>query len=141
MSGQVKWELVRQRLARWLVFGVVSSLLPLMFRGSRQLAETGSFDFSELAREGDLLLVSVVLAGLGLGEVVALCTRFPIAVILCSAGCLWNIVMSAWWYSLLKHGLSSGDLDLTVSVAFFCATLISSFSCVLAGQIEANRVG
>jgi hypothetical protein len=87
----------QNRFARWLIFGVLLALVPLLFSwATRQLrAQPSSLDV--LLANGELFLVTAALAGAAIGELlgVARASRQPFWEIVAGGCCLIVVVLSA----------------------------------------------
>lgn len=60
--------MVITRLLLWLIFGVVIGLLPLFADGIKETLSAGGFSFSHTLSQGELFVVSAVIAAGAIGE-------------------------------------------------------------------------
>ena len=96
-STVARRTLAQHRFTRWLIFGVLLALVPLLFSwATRQLrAQPSSLDV--LLANGELFLVTAALAGAAIGELlgVARSSRQPFWEIVAGGCCLIVVVLSA----------------------------------------------
>jgi hypothetical protein len=59
-----------EKLVRWLIFSVVISLLPLLFRFALEATDGKSPTLSDLLSQGELLLISSAIAAAAVGELI-----------------------------------------------------------------------
>lgn len=67
--------LVITRLLLWLIFGVALGGLPLMAEGVKEAFSAGGFSFTHLLDQGELFIISAVIAAGAMGEL--LVARIP----------------------------------------------------------------
>src|SRR3954468_5447431 len=98
-----------QRLSAWLVFGVIVSLLPLGFDFLGHVDGDGGNSWTVLAGRGQLLLISVVIAGNALGEVLTaeVPARIRTARIWTAGSLTIGLALQAGWYADIASRLAT----------------------------------
>lgn len=67
--------LATKRLIVWLLFGAVFGLMPLFAVALKEVFSSGGFHITNVLKNGDLFIVSAVLAAGAIGELLAATTR------------------------------------------------------------------
>jgi hypothetical protein len=117
------------KIARWLLFSVIFSLVPILASYLLAVANTsaGFPPLATVAKHGELFLLSSALAAIGLGEVIGVNQK----------GQIYKIITGG--FSCINIGLSTFLFVFTNNAADLAASYFSSvsywmflFSCVVA---------
>lgn len=131
-----------QRLTRWLIFGVILSILPLIINvllAATRDSVTPALQI--ICSRGELLLVCAGIAGAGIGEVVARGTNVQeILKIIAVGGCVIVLFVGLIWYaSIVTYVESARTINLNVvtdgSLAIFGATFICAGGCIALSEL------
>lgn len=136
----------RQRLALWLLFGVILALLPLVLDWLRLIDEGAPHGLASVCADGELLLISAVIAGGSAGELILadIDQRWVMRQIWCGGSTLFMLAIEAGWYSDIAAKASGGQAvpEATVmqgSLVAFVLTVLASGSCVYIGAVGSRR--
>ena len=85
------------RLARWLIFGVLLALVPLIFSWAARQMRSQPSDLHTVLANGELFLVTAAISGAAVGELVGVVrsARQPFWEIVAGGCCLIVVVLSA----------------------------------------------
>lgn len=99
---------VCSKLARWAIFTVALSLVPLILDFISKSSNGSSHYVSEVIARGELSLICTALSGVALGELIGLSEKAKIAKILLGGTCFLSAVLSICLYLGMKG--TTGDL-------------------------------
>jgi hypothetical protein len=121
-------------IARWLIFGVIFGILPIMFAYACKATMEKSHRLPSIKRtivHGELLLVSVALSSDALGEVVvATGKRNRNLRLLGAGGCAICIFCSSAYFAFVSNQeVENVGVVFWLSIALFAFTLLSAGLC------------
>lgn len=122
--------LVSKRLIVWVLFGAFFGLMPLFAVGLKEVFSPSGFHIDNVLKNGDLFIVSAVLAAGALGELLAAASRglsFFAAVV---AGFFCLVTFAGDTIAYLVAGSASTSEIVIASLWFFPITLLASGLCV-----------
>jgi hypothetical protein len=130
------------RFTKWLIFGVVFALTPLLADFFIQWVHpnaTLAFHWQEVFVKGELLLVSAAIAGAGVGELIGSGRRWLTFKIIAGGGCIIITLLAAELYSSIAgdvriQAVYDKERVVTESIWIFATTLMASAGCILAGE-------
>lgn len=124
------------RLLLWLIFGVVIGLLPLYADGIKEALSAGGFSFSHTLFQGELFVISAVIAAGAIGElfVANLPDRERIYKIAGGGFCFLFCVGNAFAYAYSTVSVACADAeekttDATASVQMLAAATVQHSAC------------
>lgn len=133
-SSDVKVESRRKNAAKrvlvWLLFGAIFGLMPLFAVTLKEVFSPTGFKIDELLKNGDLFIVSAVLAAGAIGELLAAASRgmsFYLAVI---SGFFCLITFAGDTIAYVVAGSAPPAEVTTASLWFFPVTLLASGLCI-----------
>ena len=124
------------RVAKWLVFGAIGSLLPLVTSFALMRTKGLLVEAPVVVKHGELLLVAVGVASDGVGEALSRDLRSQLLKIVCGGGCLFIALFSLVMYNGISETLVTGGLiDSAVVmqesvVAWVCA-MAAALGCIV----------
>ena len=131
------------RLVRWLVFGVLLAIVPLVINviisGTRGAMSSSALQI--ICSRGELLLVCAGIAGAGIGEIVARGTNAAaVFKIIAVGGCVLMLFIGLAWYTAIViyvEGNSNIDLHFVTdgSLVVFACTFLCAGGCVALSEI------
>ncbi len=129
------------RITKWLLFGVVCSLLPILFKVITYVTRGQNIELTILVEHGELFLISTAIAATGLGELVTEGPKPTTGVILTAFSSFALTAVSAYWFSDLNNA-AQVDLNniVNASVTIFLVSLISTFICFKQTEVPAWRI-
>jgi hypothetical protein len=133
------------RLARWLLFTVVISLMPFIMTGCNLWTDGKLDDVLRLWRYGDLLwphgellLVSTAIGAEAAGGLIASSSGPTVVKLLkisTAGGCIILALGSAWWYQKIQENLHHIPPRVVQGTGvLFLVTLCMSFVCKLLAE-------
>ena len=129
-------------LARWLVFTVLLSLVPIGFSALQLLSRGIDLSLRESLHEvlgrGDLLLIAAILCGGATGELFASGTSYRMLRIIAAGGAILILTFSAMLFGDLAAAQLSGQAVDSLHIErmstwFFGAAVVSGASCIALG--------
>ncbi len=129
-----------EKLARWLLFGVLFTLLPFALSYLNLRARSKSANpvkIVNLFARGELLLVSTAIGIAAVGELFGVKNANALGQIISGGVSLLLVVIQALWYASVSEPKSDFDADFVgrVSVIFFAATVLASVACLLVAGV------
>jgi len=114
------------RLTVWVLFGVIIALLPLIAVGIKDAMSAEGFHLCNVLVDGELFVVSAVLAAGALGELLgaAYRTGLGLVVVFAGFGCFATFAGNMMCYMVVADSLPGAVVE--VSVWLFALTLIPS---------------
>jgi hypothetical protein len=123
------------KLLRWLIFGVLLALVPLVFSWFCRLIFSEDASLKTLLSQGELLLITAALCAAAIGELLGSDDKQKNWKIISGGASLMILIFSALIFSVISNQSlfsTSPDID-AVKVAslivYFCA-FVSSGACV-----------
>lgn len=145
-----KWseDVVVQKLAQWLVYGVVVSLVPFLFGFFQAVDRNEHFTFSLIFGAGQLLLVCVAITAPALGELVPIEveSRRRIMKTFAIGSCTLVVIISSLWFGDISATIQGNSPADPRTISFGSAmvyvwALASSASCLLLAAEKRERTG
>jgi hypothetical protein len=136
-DGKWREDPVVEKLAIWLIFGVIVSLLPFLFSVLTSIGSKSSFIYSQILGGGQLLLVAVAISAGAFGDLIFIdvpkLQRMP--KVLAIGSCVVEILVASAWFGIVAESDSTKTpLDpVTISlwsILVFAWALLSSGSCL-----------
>jgi hypothetical protein len=129
------WE----KLAKWLIFSVLLSLVPLLANYGLYRITENAIDLELLLSHGELFLIAAALTGTALGEIIAsrkkrqhgnwrLCSAGGSLLIVILASMLFAFVSGT---QLANRSLDTCFVEAASLVVYVCACVTGTFSIVL----------
>jgi hypothetical protein len=117
---------VTVRMVVWVLFGVICALLPFAAVSLKNVLSATPTTLDELLVGGELYVVSAVLAGGALGELIGAAYRRErsLVVVLAGFGCFATFAGNVMGYMVV--GTSNPEMIVSVSEWLFLLTLIAS---------------
>lgn len=119
-----------KRLIVWLLFGAVFGLMPLFAVSLKEVFSSGGFHINNVLKNGDLFIVSAVLAAGAIGELLAATTRGLSSFVAVIAGFFCLATFAGDTIAYVVVGSASASEIATASYWFFPITLVASGVCV-----------
>lgn len=133
-SSDVKVESRRKTTAKrvlvWLLFGAVFGLMPLFAVTIKEEFSPVGFNLDELLKNGDLFIVSAVLAAGAIGELLAAASRGMSFFLSIISGFFCLMTFAGDTIAYVVAGSGSPAEVATASLWFFPVTLLASGLCV-----------
>jgi hypothetical protein len=129
----MNWGGIFAKLARWMLFSVLFSLLPLTFNYLRLALDGGSLpSITPVIRGGELFLITASMCSVAIGDVIATSKTREIAKIISGGASLLLLATSTGFfvYFASKNGQLSESVILTSSLWVFGSAAISCAVCV-----------
>lgn len=95
-----------ERIIKWLLFGVLCSLLPIGFVALDFFTDGTGFNMANLIGKGELLLVSSGIAAAGLGELLTESPKKSVGVMFTGASSIILIGVCSYWFSSVASSAS-----------------------------------
>lgn len=141
------------KLARWVVFTILFSLIPLAVDFVSEIARSsGVVEMSSFGRHGELYLLASAICAVGLGEVLGVNDKYNIYKILAGGGAVVIITAATALYTIsasdavnaLTHASATGTLPnesfsrkiLSYSGLTFLFACIVSTSCIALSEVK-----
>jgi len=101
------------RLVMWVLFGCVASLLPLAIQAIKGINSPGGPTFTAVCGNGELLIISAVIAAGVLGELILGLSRSPDVMffLVLSFACGAELVIASLWYADLSDALTAAEIS------------------------------
>ena len=130
------------RLFKWLLFGVVFALAPLIgdyFIQSVHPVAGAQLNWHGVLMKGELLLVCAAISGAGVGELIGSGREWLPFKFVCGGSCIVIMFIAVVLYSGIANDLRLGvsyDQGVLVSrsLQLFIATLVAGLGCILAAE-------
>ena len=129
-----------EKIIKWIVFGVVIALLPLIFRLICLLVVGAKPSLVAVTSQGELLLISVCMGAAAIGEIIVCDTNKKNFKILSVGSCVILLILSALLFAFISQSNSASttfnsQVVSNISLYLYGFSLISSGCCVyLAGE-------
>ena len=89
------------KLARWLIFTVVFSLIPLVVDFVSEIARTnGALEAANFGRHGELYLLASAMCAVGLGEIIGVSQNWSLPKIMAGGGAAVIIALATALYTI-----------------------------------------
>lgn len=131
-----------ERLLIWLFFGVVISIMPLVFHALQYINREKPFELYNIISNGELFILSVVMASAAIGESMLLEKRSLLIKMMVGV-CLLQLTFSAFYYADISAINFSGSIKIPEStivnnsIYLYVSTLITSSCCI--GLLEFKK--
>lgn len=129
---------IPQKLATWLIFGVVIAMTPFIFELLQLIDRGRDASLSAVLGSGQLLLVCAVIAAGAMGELVLVevASNRRFAKLISIGGCVIVVIVASLWFGDISATLGSGEdpnprTITNGSLAVFAATLMTSAACLV----------
>jgi hypothetical protein len=120
-----------ERMTRWFIFGVLSSLFPLCLGYVGLRLDGGTPTLISVLGQGELLLICTVITAAGVGELLTADRKYPVRKLIVGGACVIIGLFAASCFAMVK---SRAHPDLgtiqTISLWLFAGTLLAGGSCV-----------
>ena len=120
------------KLVRWLIFGVIASLLPFVLICLNLWTSKKSVKIENLFSRGELLLVSTAIGTAAIGELIGTDNKNALLKIVVGGTSIIAILIQAAWYAHAndaEKGLDARSVAVA-SLIFFAITIVCSFACL-----------
>jgi hypothetical protein len=97
-----------QRVVMWCLFGCLASLLPLLIQMLHGFDSPRGATFDAICGDGELLVISAVLAAGALGEVILGIPRSMLMLVL-TFGCGAELVVASLWFADIRGRVGSQE--------------------------------
>ena len=128
-----------EKLARWLLFGVLFTLLPFVLSYLNLRARSKSANpvkIVSLFARGELLLVSTAIRIAAVGELFGVKNASAFGQIISGGVSLLLVVIQALWYASVSEPKSDFDADFVGRVSvIFAVTVLASVACLLVAGV------
>lgn len=136
------------RIAKWLFFGVLISVLPLALGGvSAATRKDVTFRFEGMYENGELLIVAAAIVGAALTELFSLGDQ-GLRLMRFLAGCFAAtvVIASATWFADIAAATRDGsaldhDAIASGSLWVFISAVLSGLSCIVVATYATKRPG
>src|SRR5882724_4784567 len=129
-----------ERLTVWLIFSVALALLPIAFNAVRVFLSGTSVSFSELLKNGELLIVAVAIGGDATGKLIASGQSRKILKLTAGGSCILLIITSSLLFAFISTASPNPSFDMvrvaSFSAVMFLLTIVTSGSCVLLAEVK-----
>ncbi len=130
------------RLFKWLLFGVVVALAPLIadyFLHSVHFTGGTVPNWHMVLIKGELLLVSAAISGAGVGELIGTSRDWLPFKLICGGSCIVILFIAVVLYTGIANDVRLGtNYDKTAlvnkSIWIFIATFVAALGCILAAE-------
>lgn len=128
---------VSVKVVRWALYSIVFALLPLIFTAGSALGTETSMSLDELLEKGELVLISVGIAGSAAGEIV---DRQGYRGSIIHMILVWlNIFISmlgAWWFSQITTTQREPSMVTNTSLILFFSALVTGFCSIVRSEVR-----
>lgn len=126
------------KLGRWVIWVVVLGLAPLVFKAQIAYAQDKSFSWRDIISNGELILISIPIAGSGVAETVRrMSNHFRLARQVNMATGLLLIISCSATYGNLSLATSGRSRDIVAeSIALFLSSVIVGASSIALSAVE-----
>jgi hypothetical protein len=119
------------QVTHWLVFSVALSLAPILLLAIVQLAHGQALTLASVLDNGDLFIISAVLAADGIGAAIT-AARHDVRTSIGAGGCVVAILWASAWDVLIKTHQAAPTFPLsTIELWTFVGVLICLTLCCL----------
>jgi len=123
------------RVLRWLIFGVIMGLIPIVTAYVYQMTATGHTTFADIIDSGELLLVSAVMSGAAVGEIVGRKPKYPLLTIVAAGSAVAVLFFASLYFAqVATTSVARPDLVVKISLWVLGSTVICGGSCVALGE-------
>ena len=127
-----------EKLVRWIIFGVIIGLLPILFDVIRNLTRGQQLRFNQISSRGELLLVSAVISASAIGELIASGNSLIVAKLVSGGSCVVMLFFSSLCFADISSELSNDPSSLIPNIVsklsfivFFWTVVVSGISVAL----------
>jgi hypothetical protein len=126
-----------QKLARWIFFGALVSLLPLVFTYLDLNVRGQAVSLEKLIGNGELLVIVWVLSASAIGELIGSPDAQPMLKIVFGGLTFIVIIMAALFFSSIAELRATnapkvdGEFIVTASIVLYLASLLPCSVCIL----------
>ena len=131
-----------KKVLQWIFFGVLIGITPLLVALLIGITKDSTTNLVDVLDNGELLLVTVGIAGAAVGDLLAGSHRFPELEIVSGGGCIFILVISSIYFADISATTTSSlnsSLDLSViekySYFLFTGGFISSMASVILSEL------
>jgi hypothetical protein len=125
-----------ERIFKWLLFGVICGLLPIVFVAVDLFTNNQPLYFSSLIGKGELLLISSGIAAAGLGELLTEAPKKSIGVMFTGAASILLVCICSYSFSSVVSTQTPNIDNITSGSAWmFAVSVFTTIVCFI--QTEA----
>jgi hypothetical protein len=126
---------MQAKLARWVGFGIATSLMPLLFNYLALLLSNKAPTVAFIVRDGQLLLIVSAMCSVALGEMIGSGPKLQVAKIFSGAATGANLFLSSGLFAYIAvvradNGLLSDYYVSSVSYTLFAFAIFSCTTCI-----------
>lgn len=118
---------MKERMLRWLVFGVLLAFTPLVAKAllavSDGVAETRP---QNVLIEGQILLVGITLAAAAIGELIGVRLKTPRAQILMAGIGLFQVLVATFYFVYVDAGHANGGAAVAVTSSVLTIAMVAT---------------
>ena len=130
-----------ERILKWLLFGVLCSLLPIGFVAIDFFANGKDFALANLIGNGELLLVTSGIAAAGLGELISESPKKSIGVMLTGASSLILIGVCSYSFSSVVSSQTPDVNNITSgSIWVFFIAVFTTIVCFIQSEAPSWKI-
>ncbi len=129
------------RVIRWLIFNVALAVVPLVVSGLIRATRGQALSLYIMLANGELLLITVCMAGAAIGELLGIKERrYPKLELIAGGTCVVILVVTAIYFADISSAhTSSQQIDFAVikwtSLVLYTSGFIASLSCIVIAEI------
>lgn len=129
------------RITKWLLFGVLCGVLPLLFEMLKHITRGTSFGLVDIVGNGELLLITTAISATGVGELLSERPSATAGVMLTGFASIALTAISAFWFADISSAtqISSENVKNGSLIIFFVA-IVSTFTCFKQTEVPAWRI-
>jgi hypothetical protein len=130
-----------EKAARWLIFSVTISLVPLIFTAISLASRGNSFDLIDIIGNGELLLISTALCAASVGELFGTSPKYRTLKIVLGGIAVVLLMLAALNFADISAAKTSGtqivpDVLKATSLYIFFSSIIVSGGCIVVSEVE-----
>jgi hypothetical protein len=119
------------KTAKWMLFGVVGSLLPLILNYIVTIPPRYSFDPAHVINHGELCIVIAAMCSVSIGELIGTRTRFVLSSIISAAATVLFLMIATGLFAYIPANRDLPEEYIAVvSYILFVLAFISSMLCI-----------
>ncbi|MEN8219826.1 MAG: hypothetical protein ABFS56_26450 [Pseudomonadota bacterium] len=129
-------------LTRWIIFSVVFALLPFLFKILSEISRGHEISLEMLFGRGELLLVSVTLCAVAVGELFEITPIQSIATLIAGGSAIIIIAITSFYYANISVGGEDLKIDMVIWMSislFLCSVVVSSACIIIASTREIKK--
>ncbi|MBI1927730.1 hypothetical protein HYR99_26270 [Candidatus Poribacteria bacterium] len=128
---------MREKIIHWLIFSVLLALTPIGINCIFTFTIGKIPTLATLFSKGELLLISAILTGRAIGELVTRDGTRRIAKLLTGGACVIILIFASAWFGLMSAGIPTNtDFVSWSSIVVFATAVLVSGWCILLTERE-----